>query len=55
MHVTGETARVVGIEQFRARSASGAEVAFPLLTTNLYERHGGRWLMALHHASRLPQ
>ena len=53
--VTGDAARVVGIETIRGTvSIGGAKVDFLALTTNLYERHDGRWLMVLHHASRAP-
>ena len=54
-HIAGDTAWVVGIEAVRGKRKDGADVSFPALTTNVYERHGGKWLMVLHHASRVPQ
>ena len=55
VHVIGNTAVVVGIEIVRGKRANNGEgVEFSALTTNVYEKRNGRWLMVHHHGSRVP-
>lgn len=53
--VTNNVAQVVGIEKVRGRRPSGEAVDFSAMTTNVYEKRDGRWLMVHHHGSRMPQ
>jgi ketosteroid isomerase-like protein len=56
VRLNGNTAVAVGIEVVKGKRAdSGAAVEFAALTTNIYEKRDGRWLMVHHHGSRLPQ
>lgn len=56
VRVDGNAATVVGIERFQGKRAdNGQFVEFQALTTNIYEKRDGRWLMTHHHASRMPQ
>lgn len=55
VQVIGETAVVTGLENVRGRRPTdGVTVAFEAMTTNVYRRQGGRWLMVHHHATMLP-
>ncbi len=53
--ITNNVARVVGIEKVRGTRANGDAAEFSALTTNVYEKRDGRWLMVHHHGSRMPQ
>jgi ketosteroid isomerase-like protein len=56
VRISGNTAVAVGIEIVKGKRAdNGAAVEFAALTTNVYEKRDGRWLMIHHHGSRLPQ
>ncbi len=56
VRVNGNTAVVVGIEIVGGKRADGGTAAeFAALTTNIYEKRDGRWLMVHHQASRVPQ
>lgn len=46
-----QVAWVVGLEQVQARLASGEDVSFTTMATNVFERSGDKWLMVHHHAS----
>lgn len=55
IRLMGDTADVVGLENVRGRRASdGSAVSFDAMTTNVFERRGGRWLMVHHHATMMP-
>lgn len=51
----GDVAVVAGLETVAGRrSADGPMVRFEAMTTNVFHRRGGRWLMAHHHATMVP-
>jgi ketosteroid isomerase-like protein len=50
--IHGTIARVAGLERVRGKTKSGESFAFTALGTNLYEKHGDRWLIVHHHASK---
>jgi len=52
--VANNVALVVGIERVRGTRMNGDVAEFSALTTNVYEKRDGRWLMVHHHASRMP-
>ncbi len=52
--VANNVALVVGIEKVRGTRANGDVAEFSALTTNVYEKRNGHWLMIHHHASRMP-
>src|SRR4051794_5479667 len=55
VRVDGNTATVVGTERFQGKRAdNGQTVEFQAVTTNVFEKRDGRWLMTHHHASRVP-
>ena len=53
--VSNSAARVVGIEKVRGRRPNGEAADFSALTTNIYEKRDGLWLMVHHHGGRMPQ
>jgi ketosteroid isomerase-like protein len=53
--VTNNIGWVVGVEKVHSRRLSGEVVDSSVLTTNVYEKRDGRWLMVHHHGSRMPQ
>jgi len=53
--VTNNVALVVGIEKVRGTRVNGDAAEFSALTTNVFEKRDGRWLIVHHHASRMPQ
>jgi ketosteroid isomerase-like protein len=55
IRINGNNAIVSGVEVIRGRRPNGDVVEFMALTTNVYERQGGQWLMVHHQASRAPQ
>lgn len=56
VRISGSTAIAVGVEIVKGkRSDNGAAVEFAALTTNVYEKRDGRWVMIHHNGSRLPQ
>lgn len=52
--VANNVALVVGIEKVHGTRANGDVAEFSALTTNVYEKRNGHWLMIHHHASRMP-
>ena len=52
---TNNVGRVVGVEKVHVRRPSGEVVDSSVLTTNVYEKRDGLWLMVHHHGSRMPQ
>jgi ketosteroid isomerase-like protein len=52
--VRQDAAWVVGIETVRGRRPNGDAVDAATLATNILVKQDGRWLMAHHHASRMP-
>ena len=52
---TDKVGWVVGVEKVHARRLSGEVVDASVLTTNVYEKRDGRWLIVHHHGSRMPQ
>lgn len=55
VRVRGDVAVVTGIEVVQGkRAGTGESAAFSALTTNVYEKRDGRWLMVHHHGSRVP-
>ena len=56
VRVDGNMATVVGTERFQGKRVdNGQSVEFQALTTNIFEKRDGRWLMTHHHASRMRQ
>lgn len=55
IRVVGDMAWVVGVEAVQGKRPDGVVVSFSAITTNIYERRAGRWLMVVHHASRVPE
>lgn len=45
---------ITGTEVVTGRRRTGEAVAYSALTTNLFERRGGRWLLSGHMTARLP-
>ena len=51
VRVNGNTAWVVATEHASGKLKSGgAAIEWDLISTNVYEKIGGRWLMVSHHA-----
>ena len=46
---------VVGVEQVKGRTPAGEIVEFSAMTTNIYERRNGQWLMVHHQATPIPK
>jgi ketosteroid isomerase-like protein len=55
IRVKENVAWVVGLEEIRGKLKNGEAAVFMALTTNMFEKIGGRWLMVLHTTSRVPQ
>ena len=53
--IGSNVAWVVAVERVRGRRPNGDAAEFSALTTNVYEKREGSWLMVHHHASRMPQ
>ena len=53
--IANDVALVVGIEKVRGTRTNGDAAEFSALTTNVYEKRNGHWLMVHHHGSRMPQ
>ncbi len=53
VRMSGEVAIVVGAEVIKGKRTDGTLVEFQAMTTNVYERRSGRWLMVHHQATRL--
>lgn len=52
--INGNIAWVVGVEKVYAHRANGDVLDISALTTNIFERRSGKWLLVHHHASRMP-
>jgi ketosteroid isomerase-like protein len=55
VHLAENVGWVAGIESVQGKFKNGDAVSFMALTTNMYEKRDGRWLMVLHATSRVPQ
>ncbi len=55
VRVVGDVAWVIGVEQVKGRNPAGQTVEFSAMTTNIYERRNGQWLMVQHQATPIPQ
>jgi ketosteroid isomerase-like protein len=55
VRVAGDVAWVVGVEQVKGRTPAGEIVEFSAMTTNIYERRNGQWLMVHHQATPIPK
>jgi len=55
IRINENVAWVVGLEEIRGKLKNGEAAVFMALTTNMFEKIGGRWLMVLHTTSRAPQ
>jgi ketosteroid isomerase-like protein len=55
-HVTisGNTAWVIGTERVLAHRKNGDLLDIAALTTNIFQKRDGKWLLVHHHASRMP-
>jgi ketosteroid isomerase-like protein len=57
VRVFGDTAWVIGKEEVGADSKmkDGTPISSrPTIVTNVFEKHGGQWLMVVHHAQEIP-
>ncbi len=52
--VSGNAAWVIGIEKVYAHRKNGDLLDIAALTTNIFQKHDGKWLLVHHHASRMP-
>jgi ketosteroid isomerase-like protein len=52
--IVGNAAWVIGVEDFKGVRPNGDKNEFRALTTNIFEKRDGRWLMVHHHGSRAP-
>jgi ketosteroid isomerase-like protein len=48
VHVNGDVAWVVETEQVNAKLTDGKQQEITLVTTNIFEKIGGSWLMTQH-------
>lgn len=55
IHVNGNLAWEIGTEAGEVVMNDGAVRAIDVLTTNVYEKIDGRWLMVSHHAAMKPK
>jgi len=55
VHVDQTTAWTTGVVGVEGKNKSGQALSFTIIETQVYEKHGDRWLMVSHHASRLPE
>jgi ketosteroid isomerase-like protein len=55
IRINENVAWVVGLEEVRGKLKNGETAVFTALTTNMFEKTGGRWLVVLHTTSRVPQ
>jgi ketosteroid isomerase-like protein len=55
-HVTisGNAAWVIGTEKVHAHRKNGDLLDIAALTTNIFQKRDGKWLLVHHHASRTP-
>jgi len=55
IRINQNVAWIVGVETVSGKLKNGDAAVFAALTTNVFEKLGGRWSMVLHSTSRLPQ
>ena len=55
IHINQATASVTGVTGVEGKNKGGQTLNFTIIETQVYEKHGDRWLMVSHHASRLPE
>ena len=55
VHVNGSVAWTVGLETGEAKAKDGTSRAIANLTTNIFEKKDGRWLLVSHQAQAVPQ
>jgi ketosteroid isomerase-like protein len=51
VHINGKVAWAVGIEKVELLRKDGNTLGFDAFVTNVFENHGGRWLMVSHQAT----
>ena len=51
VHANGNIAWAVGIERVQLLRKNGETLGFDAFATNVFEQHGGRWLMVSHQAT----
>jgi ketosteroid isomerase-like protein len=54
-HIDGNLAWEVGTERGPVTFADGKTVDFAVLSTNIYQKIDGRWLMISHQAGQIPK
>ena len=55
IHVDQTTAWTTGVVGVEGKNKSGQVLSFTITETQVYEKHGDRWRMVSHHASRVPE
>ena len=58
VHIYGDSAWAFGKEEVGSASKlkDGTPLSSrPTIVTNIFEKHGGKWLMVAHHAQEIPQ
>ena len=55
VRVAQKAAVLVAVTPVRIRTRGGEPISYTALATFGYERQDGRWLIVVHHASRVPQ
>ena len=53
--VRASIARIASLEQACGKMRNGERFAFSALGTNIYEKHGDKWLIVHHHTSKIAQ
>ena len=51
VHANGNIAWAVGIERAQLLRKNGETLGFDAFATNVFEQHGGHWLMVSHQAT----
>jgi ketosteroid isomerase-like protein len=51
VHTNGKVAWAVGVEMVELLRKDGNTVSFDTFVTNVFENHGGRWLMVSHQST----
>lgn len=56
VQIDGNTAWVVGTESATLQPKAGGDpLRFDTFVTHVFEKHGDRWLLVLHHAQMIPK
>jgi|BarGraIncu00222A_1022003.scaffolds.fasta_scaffold03651_7 ketosteroid isomerase-like protein len=55
IHVKGNVAWATGIATAELKTKAGAGFSGPVFETDVFEKHGSRWLLVSHTALRAPQ